>query len=87
MPSVGISIPSAATPTAIRGLASVGPRETRQNRDQRRLSCAIGSQQTEKFSLLNGEIDTRQRLHVAEATLDLADFDGRNHQGREARSR
>src|SRR5213079_487961 len=74
------------------GRAPVGARETCENVDQGGLAGSIGSEQPEKLSLPDLEVDPRERLQLAEALVDVADFDRGRHAGvrpreRSARSR
>ena len=63
------------------GRAPVGARETRENAYQGGLTGPIGSEQPEKLSLPDLEVDPRERQLLAEALVDVADFDRGRHAG------
>src|SRR5204862_6768081 len=63
------------------GRAPVGAREARENTDQGGLAGSIGSEQPEKLSLADLEVDPRARLLLAEALVDIADSDRGRHAG------
>src|SRR5262249_9995200 len=62
-----------------RGRARVRVREAGEDRDQRGLARAVGSQQTEEFPGLDSQVDARECLYAAEAARDAADLDRGRH--------
>ena len=54
--------------------AAVSAGEPGDDRDQRGLAGAVGTEQPEEFALLDEQIDAGQRLHRAKAARDIDDF-------------
>ena len=61
--------------------ATIGARESRDDRNERCLARAVRPQQAEELAFGNRQIDARKRLHAAEATRDVDDLDGSGHRG------
>src|SRR5882762_6088096 len=61
--------------------ASVGADKARENVDEGCLAGAVRSEQPEKLSLRDLEVDTRKRMQPAEALVNVADFDRGRHAG------
>ncbi len=61
------------------GRTPIGAHKARKNADQSSLAGPVGPEQAEELPLPNDEVDPRERLQLAEALMNVAEFDRGGH--------